>query len=301
MAIKRLFNAEQRMPIRDDFPRIGFISDSFFKDIEEELKKHGKDISQLNRLNIVYPHKDQRFYGENGSYSIAQELAEQIKERWPNIEAILCDSIIEKKYFNKTKEQNIMLTLASKQVFDVVSKLQQTPLPFIENTNIDEPEYFIVADDFVESGLTASNLINYIEHNGGQVLGMCAYRRYGSAYLQQTETPLDPNFDRRTIQFENPKRHYGKIPEIVHALLKHSDPMTPDECFERLDNALKKHNHSAIAMTDEESQGLLRKIYLEKGGMKDIERSLKWVPLLQIKEFPPFLSSIKHWHREHSF
>ncbi len=141
--------------------------------------------------------------------------------------------------------------ITAKQAYVVDPDIQPE---FAEQKQALGQNFFIIIDTCVEQGTTIANLMSYIHHNGGIVLAVVA----GLGRLSQVriDSPISLKGE-----FANNTRNTGRLAELAEAFANSAQlcgkDWTPDQCIERFEERLNRHNHTVFALTDGECGRLL--------------------------------------------
>lgn len=269
----------RRLPLRADFPSIFSLEKKngkirknslgmklLTREIEKELKQTGKQLEEKPRITIAYPHKRPSFFRGTPHRLVEQvyALRDSLMEVLPQIKWIIADGLCETKKLKRklSKNQNIEKTLKKRHEFKYFPDLQKEPLLFADPEN-KEQELFVLFDDIYCQGTTAANMINFIEHNGGRVLGAIA----GNQPLHFPRSLRQENNSLMKTYFVNDAYNKGRIPELANLFLisaassKRASGFSAEQCLDDVESILQKWGYSLTTLTDGECQHI--KPYIE--------------------------------------
>ncbi len=274
-----------RQGIRPDFPpslNIGNGIGAFVELVEDELKKEGSRLQDIKSIYIAYPHKHPEIFPAHRDPNSDDLLLFKrvLEDQCPQIDWRIATSIVETVNLGRSNNQGSVHALTGKQVYEVYEKEKsfETPAPnlFVTSKGECSNPYFIVADHMIDQGTTMANLINFLEHNEGKVLGVLSNT---CKMLAQEDTLYCCPEVSLSGEFANPSRNIGRLPELARmfsssAKLHQYKHKTPQECMEVFERALNEVGHSVFALTDGECIKLIREVETDKTSFPALVSSL---------------------------
>jgi hypothetical protein len=258
-------NPKIRLPIPVEMPEPALTAN--MHGIEEMLKHglavKGLTLKDVTRINIAYPHKHPGLFP--GHLDAAREVAEKLQKRlgtkYPHIEWRLAHEIYETVHLDRSRHCGYFHAVTGRQEY-VVEYPPETPPPFAASNS---QELFVLADWTMKSGSTMANLMSFIHHNGGYVVGMLTDENYES--FKQRNGNGSPRFKEAEARiklsdvFNDESRNNGRLKELGYELciesLNEKKPTSPDQCLHRLQKALNACGNSLFSLTDREVIGLM--------------------------------------------
>ncbi|MDI1226996.1 MAG: hypothetical protein PSY14_04850 [bacterium] len=280
-----LTNPATRVEIPALFPPVIDTDNQFtlLQMIEKELgDKHGTTLSEAGRINIVYPRKHPlKFPGHDNTAEFeAMKVWHMLQRAKPEVEWVFANALNELHKLGRTGNQTSVHALTAKQEYVVYDNATQQGASFrFGQPGNDKKEFFIMIDSGFEQGTTMANLLNFIEANGGAVLGAAVSDQKSNTLQQKNTSIFDNNAERAGLraEFNDVARNTGRVAEMALAFsasaLRDGKDISPQQAIDMFEEKLNKVGNSVFAMTDGEASRMIQTV---KGSDE------KSVPFLQV-------------------
>ncbi|MBU0800074.1 MAG: hypothetical protein KKA05_03640 [Alphaproteobacteria bacterium] len=232
--------------------------EKLFKGIKEALAANGTNLSAVERINIVWPHKHPKRWHTNMATSAARDLADTLQCNYPRIKFTLAPALHETVHLDRSGNQSSLHALTGRQIYAVDPVLQDEEAPiFMPQPR--GPEYFILTDWMIEQGTTIANLASFIQHNGGTILAVAD--QYGDTTLRQKDA-LATRAERRALPSA---MRAGQIPDLArtfrNAAAAAGMDMNAAQSVHAVESALQRHGRSLLTLTQGECTRLQYSLY----------------------------------------
>lgn len=274
-----LTNPSARMEIPVDFPQAisPYSADEALEVIERELDKRGTTLEGAGRINIAYPHKHPGLYP--GHHNSAEVRAFAFQERMlkiaPHVDWNVAESLVERVRLGRSENQTSFYALTCKQQFDIYPQGQKDQLYFADKNR--GREFFVIVDSTIEQGTTIVNLMNYIHHNGGDVLMVQGDRHIDIA--QKRVVANDNATSQIGPEFNDIARNSGRLRELATAFSRSASRqgrvISAQDALKQFNDALIPHGNSVFSITDGEAAHLLKDLDTGKEKFTELVEQLQ--------------------------
>lgn len=267
-------NPPYKMEIRTDFPVLYESEDcaSFFKNLCKLIEDVEEDSPSIN---IMYSQKDPNTFPDyiDGAKTFVADVKGYVAEFGDEINLRFRDDIFETVSLNRSSRYPLGQILTKRQLYTM-------PEQEIKPGGIFAGEKFILIDHCVDKGGTLTNMTDFIEHNGGKVLGALVENFVSSFvddkgyYLPQRDASRkeisrtcsqiklrDINNVKLSKEFLEAGHNNKRLKQLAATFslslkLFKDVERSPERCIVAFEKALNRHGNSLLALTDTQCRAM---------------------------------------------
>lgn len=229
--------------------------------IDQQLKKHGTSLVQVDRINLAYPHKDPTLFPghyDNAKNTISS-LQHMLSEAAPKtVQFYAVHEMVETLKLGRSEDQSSIHALTARQVYKIADDPQKDKPFNFKNPETGKGEFFLVVDGCVEQGTTLANIASYIMLQGGTVLGAVTSN---TQRLVQRNTASRIERELVAERFRAADRNTGRLVQMAESFSKSAAKdgiqLTAEKCLDIFEGRLNLFGNSVVALTDGECQRII--------------------------------------------